>query len=539
MSEVDKIIKMLKDPSIEKQIAACIVLGELKVKSPEASASLLKLLESEVPGLERHALLAMANAGTAKKALAHAMRLVTSSAQDVREAAATAIRSVGEEAVPIIRARLPQAQPDERRALDAILAELGGKDAFSTLLAGIVSTDSEAIKAATHAVRHHLKIASGRDKRSYVTETTLLIEKQAKAKAAPEVLAAGIKILGYLEDERALPTLLSFATAKTSSPLVKQEALISLRFAMGDSKGDPKVIGALLDAAESTDRSLAHAALHTLSTLEVPGTAMKRLEKLLSHEDQERARFALAYLASQKSEAATKSLITALSTLPRARAELAAEALAGRADAATALAKLMLETTDPDRAWLVRKVLAPIAKQVPSALRKQLVEEAMDRLAKTGRNWEALLDVARDADPAGATDALRAAAQKLKKGGHDERAASVLAIVCKTDKATDDDRVQLAALELKKSSLDTRPATRANDPSLQRMAGLLARNFDVGAALRKDRALTLDHLYYVGFHFAEDGHPLGLELLAWVVEKGGKTKLGRAAKNKLALASKE
>ena len=46
MSEVDKIIKMLKDPSIEKQIAACIVLGELKVKSPEASASLLKLLES-------------------------------------------------------------------------------------------------------------------------------------------------------------------------------------------------------------------------------------------------------------------------------------------------------------------------------------------------------------------------------------------------------------------------------------------------------------------------------------------------------------
>ena len=42
-------------------------------------------------------------------------------------------------------------------------------------------------------------------------------------------------------------------------------------------------------------------------------------------------------------------------------------------------------------------------------------------------------------------------------------------------------------------------------------------------------------LYYVGFHFAEAKKPLGEELLEEVVKKGGRTKVGKMAKNKLAL----
>lgn len=538
MSEVDKIVKMLKDPSIEKQIAACIVLGELRVKSPPAQQALLVLLDSDVPGLQRHALLALAGAGVAKKALPRAMELLVSPASDVREAAHAAIRSVGEEAVATIRPRLATASPEQRRALDAILAELGGKDAFSTLLSGLVASEPEAIKAATFAIRQHVKAAGTRELKSYVTETQKFLEKQVKAKAGGETIAAGIKILGYLEDERAVPTLLEFATGKAFSPLVKQEALISLRFAMGASKGDAKIVSALLDAAESPDRSLAHAALHTLSTLDVPATAMKRMEKLLSHEDAERARFALGYLGSQKSEHATKALVSALTTLERKRAEMAADALVGREEATALLAKALLDAKDADRGWLIRKVLGPLAKKIPGALRKQMLEEATDRLQKTGRGWEALFDVVKEASPEDATVALRTVAHKLKKGGHDDRAASVMAIVCKTDKATDDDRFMLASIELKKSPKDTRPAARANDAALHRLKGLLARNFDVGAALRKDRSLELDDLYYVGFHFAEDGAPVGEELLELVAEKGGKTKIARAAKNKLSLIAK-
>ncbi len=40
---------------------------------------------------------------------------------------------------------------------------------------------------------------------------------------------------------------------------------------------------------------------------------------------------------------------------------------------------------------------------------------------------------------------------------------------------------------------------------------------------------------YVGLHFAEQGHPLGEELLRTVAEKGGRAKLGKMARSKLAL----
>jgi hypothetical protein len=43
-------------------------------------------------------------------------------------------------------------------------------------------------------------------------------------------------------------------------------------------------------------------------------------------------------------------------------------------------------------------------------------------------------------------------------------------------------------------------------------------------------------MYYVGFHFVEGRHPLGRELLSEVVKKAGRAKVGKMAKNKLALA---
>ncbi|HEX4512690.1 MAG TPA: HEAT repeat domain-containing protein, partial [Polyangiaceae bacterium] len=133
MSEVSKIIRLLESPSVEKRIAAAIVLGELKVKSPDAVDGFITLIDSGVPVLQRHALEALTQIGSAKKVVNKAMDLLGSNVEDVRRAAAAAIRSVGDEAVPIIRARLEKSEGHERRALDAILADVGGKDAFSTL----------------------------------------------------------------------------------------------------------------------------------------------------------------------------------------------------------------------------------------------------------------------------------------------------------------------------------------------------------------------------------------------------------------------
>jgi len=537
MSEVVKIVQLLKSEAIEKQIAAAIVLGELKAKGPGVAEGLAELLGSGVPMLQVSALDALARVG-AKKALPSIFPLLATGADDVRRAATRAIASVGDDVVPMIKQKMSSASPEERRALDAALAELGGKDAFSTLIKGLASSDPEAAKAAALAVRQQVKSADGHKRRSYLAETEKFLEGQKKKDASPAAIAAAVKILGYLEDEKTVPTLLAYANDEKQHPSVRQEAIIAFRFALQGDKPSAKVIDTLVKAAEAADRTLAQTALHTLGSLQVAEETAKRLEKVALHADVERARFVIEMLGRMGGHEAARVLTKVLvTTADRRYAEAAAAGLTGKEDAVPALAKALLETDNPDRAWVLRNVLRPTAKKIASGTRKQILEGAMERLGGGERGWEALLDVARDADPEGVADGLRALALKLRRGtGKEERARSVFQILCKSDRATDDDRYALASLELSRSNRDTRPASRAGDESLRLLGVLVRQGYDVARALRKDRGVDLDHLYYVGFHFTELDHPLGEELLEEVVKKGGRAKVAKMAKNKLALA---
>jgi HEAT repeat protein len=538
MSELGKIVGLLGDEAIEKQIAAAIVLGELRAKGPEVTEALAKRLDSGIPLLQHHVLEALARIG-AKKALPKIFPLLASREEDVRKSAARAIASIGEEVVPTIRARMADASPEEHRALDNVLALLGGKDAFTALLAGLAGSDGEAAKSAAIAMRQRIKEADGNRRRSYLAETEKFLEKQTKSKdnKSEAAMAAAIKILGYLEDEKAMATLLAYARDAKSPPSVRQEALIALRFTLGGKKDAPKVVDVLLECAGSPDRTLAHTALHTLGSLNLPSSAAvtKHLEQLVMHPDLERARFVIDQLGRQGGGDAAKVLVKLLSSVDRRRAELAAQTLTGNEEAVPLLAKALLETEDADRGWMIRNVLRPSAKKMSPAVRKELLEQAIERIGDSSRGWEAMLDVVRDADPDAVAKALRELGSKLRKKG-DDKAATVLRLLCKTDRATDDDRYLLASLELAKSAKDTRPGARATDEALRQLSTLLTRGYDLAGALRKDRAVGPEEMYYLGFHFVEGRHPLGRELLSEVVKKAGRAKVGKMAKNKLALA---
>lgn len=538
MGDIDKITALLENQALEKQIAAAIVLGELRAKGPEVVDGLRKLVSSGVVPLQRHSLEALTRIG-AKKALGEIFPLLGAKDEDVRRAAARAVASVGDEVVPMIRARFGEAGPEEKRALDLILAEVGGKDAFTVLLAGLGSSDAETSRAAALAVRERVASADARQRKSYMSEVEKFLARQEKAKdaSAPVAVGAALKIMGYLEDDKATSTLLAYAKNKKQPALVRQEALIALRFALGKKSDAKKVIDALVDAAEDADRALAHTALLTLGGLELPPEAAKRLERLAAHPDMDRARFVMEALGRQGGVEAAKVLVKVVMTQERRRAEVAAQILGGREDAVPLLARALVDTDDPDRAWMIRNVLRPSAKKISPALRKQLVALAVDKLADSGRGWEAALDVARDADADAVADALRDLAAKLRKGKNSEKALVVQRLLCKSDRASDDDRYVLASLELAHGRLDTSPAARNGDDALRLLGSLAGRGYDVATALRKDRGLELEHLFYVGFHFVEKEHPLGEDMLAHVADKAGRTKLGKMAKNKLSLAS--
>ena len=534
MKEIDKIVQLLDHEALERKVAAAIVLGELSAKGPEVVAGLVKLLGSGVPVLQRHALDALARIG-AKKSLGAILPLLTSHAAEVREAASRAVASVGEDALPIVKDRMAGATPEERRALDNVLAEIGGKDAFGALLKGLTSSDAEAAKAAALAVRAHVKGAETREKKTYATATLKFLESLEKKDGAETAVAATLKLLGFLEDERAVPLLAERAREPKTAPAVRMEALLALRFCMKEPTAD--AVEALALCANANDRTLSQAALHTLGSLTLSGDAVKKLAPLANHPETDRAIFAIELVARQKGPEATNVLVRALSHRDKRVAEAAAKGLGPRDDATGALAKALLEAESADRAWAIRTVLRPNAKKIGPAVRKQLVELALSKVKELDRGFEAHLDIAREADPAAVAEGLRDIATKAKKGGKNpEKAHAVLSLLCKTDKATDDDRYSLAVLDLHRSTKDTAASARAGDEALVRFGKLLDSGFDVFAALKKDKSLELDDLYYVGFHFTERRQPLGEELLGVVAERGGRTKVAKMAKNKLKLA---
>ena len=537
MAELDKIAALLHSEAPEKQVAAAIVIGEIKATSPAVTQGLLAMLDSPIPPVRRHALDAFSQLGVAK-VIDHVFPLLTSRDTDVREAAIRAIVSVGDKVVPKVKGRLKVASSDEKRSLELVLAQLGGKEALATILANLHQSDEESAKAVALEVRRQVKDADPKTRRTYLTQVLKFL-KNPKTQQSMAALSAAIKILGFLEQPNTMVALLPFATQSKWGLTVREEALTALRFVKASKSEQAKLAQALLEVAEEGEAPLARAALLTLGNLELGDSVAQKLGDLATHTELERARFAIEQLGRQDGPEALKVLVSILSVQDRTRAELAGDALKKRKEAAPLLARALEKIEDPDRAWLMQKVLRPNAAALDKATRLRLVEAAVDHLAAGKRGWEAQLQVVRDADPGAVAEALRELTLSFMKAKKPDRAMMVARVLCRSDQASQDDRFLCAALELANGRYDTHPSARARDAALKSIAQLMHDGFDVPAAIKKSKLFSPDALYYVGFHFAEEGHPLGEELLGEVVAKAGRSKLGKMAKNKLDLAMKE
>ena len=281
---------------------------------------------------------------------------------------------------------------------------------------------------------------------------------------------------------------------------------------------------------------LAQAALMGLAQVDLPAKHAGRIARVAAHPDPERARIAIEKLSRQPGPEITKALVDVVATADRRRAEMAVKALETREGAGPLLATALAGTKDADRANVLRLALRPHLKTLPNAAKKKLVEAALTVL-ESGDGWQAHVDVAREADGKALAEGLREAVTKLARSKKEGPLKTALTLLTRSDHGTSEDAYRLASILLKESHKDTRPQARDADEALSLLGSLTSRSYDVFAALKKDKSLELDDLYYVGFHFAEEDQPLGRDLLTEVVKQGGRTKLGKMAKNKLGLST--
>ncbi len=537
---VAKIVRLLHGDAVEKQIAAAIVLGELRVRDPEAVAGLLALLASGVPALARHALVALTATGT-PKVVPHALPLLGTRDEGVRKAAADAVVGAGADALAAVRERLAAAAPHERRALEEILARLGGDDALSTLLGGLDGQDLDAARAAVLPLRQRVKDADARERRRTI-EHTLKFLASKRAAAAPAARVAAIKILGFLEDPAAARTLLAHALDRKEHEAVRSEAVVALRLAAQPKKDkqagkgaagalERKLEAALVTLTATAPLAVARVAFYSLGTLggsapaTPPPAIAHTIAKLVRHVETERARLAIEYLGQAQIPEAGRALAgVLLETVERTRAEAAAAALEKRSDGPAALARALVQTNDRERAQLIVSLLRPRLGALDARQADALVVVAARRLEENHPTWEPLLHAARGARPESLARRLRALGDTLRKARKSEQALRVFRALGRSADASPDDGYALASLEL---------TAGRRDEAFAVMGQLQDRGYDVAAAMRRDRSLDHEHRYLVGFHFAERGLALGEELLLAVAQAAGRTKVGQMARAKL------
>jgi len=273
--ETRKIVALLGSEAHERQIAAAIVLGEIGARDAAALDALAAVVARGIPPVQRHALDALGRLASGvgvRRAMPAVLVGLAARDEAVRRAAVDAAIAIGDEAVGPVRARLSAStDPIERRALEEVLGRVGGKDAFQALLAALDTPDVEAARAAALAVRQRVKEASGREKAAYLAEITKMLKARGsqarKSGQAVGLVCGGLKILGYLEDPAAVPTLLAFARDGKQPTPVREEAIVALRFT---ARGKTAAAAALVELAERAPPELARAALYSLASLEVP-----------------------------------------------------------------------------------------------------------------------------------------------------------------------------------------------------------------------------------------------------------------------------
>jgi hypothetical protein len=190
---------------------------------------------------------------------------------------------------------------------------------------------------------------------------------------------------------------------------------------------------------------------------------------------------------------------------------------------------------------LYARLIRRQANALKPAARKSIAELAGRALEEKQPGADPLLELLLAIDQEAYAKLLGQQAQSYRKAKRFDQAAQVLARLDSAGLLDEDGRYTalicgLCALPSKK---ELARASRTTDPVLRQLVALLGRGEPVARQLKKEKCLTDDDLFYIGFNFSEskdeDEQAFGAELLSHLAETAPRSKLGRSAKNKLHL----
>ena len=367
-------------------------------------------------------------------------------------------------------------------------------------------------------------------------------------------LGALLRLIGYLARPSTQSLLLKYAGGEQPRP-IRLAAIAGLRriVAQSEARGTEKVIEALIDFADGEDLAVAQSAVDTLRGARIPESLAKPFAALAKSKNVSAQKLAMERMPAGGGASAVKALVEALAGDEPAARDAAARGLSKAPEAVLPVTRALLATKDEQ----VARRYAGVLRSHRGHVSNQAIEELTDRVREymdvhfKGKATadqivleRVLAELIADVAPAKHVELLFERAQRLRKQGKAVEAFGSLKPLLRSradiDTAIDDDqRFLMALLSLEAAGEGLLRTTRTDDPVFEQFSRLAAKGYPVAKKLAREKDLADEALYALGFRLLESGdasnEELGAELLQGIIDERPRSKLAKAAKNKLKL----
>ncbi|CAN5900029.1 hypothetical protein BH11MYX2_BH11MYX2_29950 [soil metagenome] len=368
-------------------------------------------------------------------------------------------------------------------------------------------------------------------------------------------LSALLRLVGYLSRPSTQSFLLKFADDGEQPRPIRLAAIAGLRriVATSEAKGTEKVISALIELADSSDLAVAQSAVDTLRGARIPDSLAKSFASLAKSKNSAAQKLAMERMPAGGGAAAVKALVDALAGDEPSARDAAARGLSKAPESVLPVTRALLATTDEQvarrYAGVLRSHRGNISNQAVGELVDQ-VREYMDLHFKNKATADkivlerVLAELIADIAPGQHVELLFERANRLRKQGKSVEAFGSLKPLLRSradiDTAIDDEqRFFLALLSLEAAGEGLIRTTRTDDPVFEQFSRLAAKGYPVAKKLAREKDVSDEALYALGFRLLESGdgsnEELGAELLQGIIDERPRSKLAKSAKNKLKL----
>jgi hypothetical protein len=596
------IIELLDSERVDLRAAAATVLSAVGKGDKTVEAALTKGLADDDGMVRRIALEGLADMGAGGIA-AKLVPLLHSGDEVLAERAAQVLAQQGATAEATLRkevgagpisARRVMAQLLLRRgtqpAIDAVLDQLAdyefGEQALQLVRAELDSGNDKlanqiekvAVERASEANRELGKAWTRAQKAAAdAQKAAAAATKKAKGKKAngsqgapapvavdplrdPEVahgvatLGALLRLIGYLGRPSTQSLLLKYADPESPRP-IRLAAIAGLRriVATSEVRGTEKVIEALIEFADGDDLAVVQSAVDTLRGARIPESLAKTFSSLAKSKNVAAQKLAMERLPAGGGASAVKALVEALGGDDPTARDAAARGLSKAPEAVLPVTRALLATKDEQVARRHAGVLRSHRGHVSTQAIDEIVARVRDYMDAHFKGKatadqivleRVLAELVSDIAPNQHVELLFERARRLRKQGKSVEAFGSLKPLLRSradiDTAIDDEqRFFLALLSLEAAGEGLIRTTRTDDPVFEQFSRLAAKGYPVAKQLAREKDVSDEALYALGFRLLESGdgsnEELGAELLQGIIDERPRSKLAKAAKNKLKL----